>query len=161
MIKEDDLILVGKNWLERVKNAGITVYGDENYTGPCELEDADLIEFFNELKYSYPLLSKTAIHVKNEGERKKAQAQRERMKGALQTGATDVNIPGGPSFIMELKRRNYRLSDIDDDQIKYMIRSKRSGAFVCLCLGYDAALEALKDWVEIAFGKGAQMGLDL
>ncbi|UJH96011.1 DNA nuclease [Pantoea phage Nafs113] len=148
------------NWIERVIAAGIPVYGDITFRGDCSLEDADLIEFFNDLKYDFPLLSKIAIHVKNEGERSKAQAVRERMKGALQKGATDVQIPGNPSFIMELKRQNYLKSKILEEQITYMVHSMRAGAFVCVCLGIDAARDALADWIKLSFGDNPDMRIE-
>jgi hypothetical protein len=155
----------GDNWLLRVQAAGIPIYGDINYRGESEPEDGDLMEFFNGLKYDYPLISKIAIHTKNEGKRetreKQAEAKRDKMKGALLKGTVDVIIPGCPSFVMELKRKNYLHSKIDDDQILYMQHSKRAGAFVCVCLGYDAAFVALDEWLKKVFGNGAQLGLEL
>lgn len=156
---------IGDNWPQRVTAAGIPIYGDVNYRGASEAEDGDLIEFFNGLKYDYPVISRIAIHTKNEGKRdtqeKQREAKRDKMKGALLRGTVDVIIPGGPAFIMELKRKNYLHSKIDDDQILYMQRSKRAGAFVCVCLGYDAAFKALDEWLKLSFGEGAQLGLEL
>lgn len=148
-----------KNWLERVQAAGIRVYGDPNFRGPCNLEDADLMYFFSDIKHDYPALRGIAFHVKNEGNRTPAQVKREKMKGALVTGLIDVVILGGPAFVMELKRQDYTQSDLEPEQLDCLVAAKKTGAFTCVCLGIDAAREALRDWLEIVFGKGAQLDL--
>ena len=138
-----------KNWLERVQAAGIPVYGDPTFRGPCNLEDADLIYFFSDIKHDYPELKGIAFHVKNEGNRTPSQVKREKMKGALVTGLIDVVILGGPVFVMELKRKDYTICNLEPDQFDCLVDSKNNGAFACVCLGIDAAREALAAWLEV------------
>lgn len=145
------------NWLTRVKAAGIVVFGDETFRGQCDKEDKDLIEIFSELKHEFPLLSQLAIHIPNEGERTRAEAQKLRMKGALLKGAVDVFCPGNPSLVLELKRRDYTLSKIDPEQVKYLLRAQLTGAFTVVALGYDAAIEAIRHWISLSFPEGMSM----
>lgn len=138
-----------KNWLERVQAAGIPVFGDPTFRGPCNLEDADLIYFFSDITHDFPELKGIAFHVKNEGNRTPSQVKREKMKGALVTGLVDVVILGGPAFVMELKRKDYTLSDLEKEQFECLVTSKNNGAFACVCLGVDAAREALRAWLAV------------
>lgn len=129
---------------------GIKVYGDITYRDKdCPLEGAEQGTFFNVIRDQYPdSYALTAHHVKNEGKRTMAQIQREKAQG-LSGGAADINIPGSPSFVCELKRLDHTQSKIQPKQGPFLIQAKKSGAFVCIALGHEAALEAFNDWRAI------------
>lgn len=129
---------------------GIRVYGDINFRDKkCPKEGAEQATFFNELREKFPdSYGLTAHHVKNEGKRTMAQIQKEQAQG-MTGGAADVNIPGGPSFICELKRTDHTESTMQPKQGPYLIQAQKSGAFVCIALGWEAAWEAFNDWRAI------------
>lgn len=122
---------------------GITVFGDKDYRGDCPLEDADLITFFNQLRKKYPHLADVALHIKNEGKRNVRQIQRDRAKGALNSGASDIVIVGSTSLVCELKRKDHTKSTITAEQVTFLNNAENSGAFVCIALGWEAAIEAV------------------
>lgn len=126
---------------ENIKVFGDTTYRDKQ----CPKEDAELITFFNELRRRSPTLSAIALHIKNEGKRTAEQAARERAKGALKTGATDIVLMG---FICELKRVDHTLSRLEQPQARYLTAAQECGGFACIALGYMAAFEALEAWLD-------------
>jgi len=65
----------------------------------------------------------------------------------MTTGAADIIIPGNPSFVCELKRRDHTKSTLDPEQAKYLEQAQAAGAFVCIALGADAAMEAFRDFL--------------
>lgn len=132
---------------------GIKVYGDVAYRNKkCPLEAMEQATFFNELRALHPdTYALTATHIKNEGKRTKQQIEREKAQG-LTTGACDITIPGGPSFICELKRQDHTQSSLKDKQGPYMVQAQKSGAFVCIALGWEAAWEAFEDWRRLVEG---------
>lgn len=127
---------------------GISVFGDKKYRGDCPLEDADLITFFNQLRKKYPLLADVALHIKNEGKRNVRQVQRDRAKGALNSGASDIVIVGAPAFVCELKRKDHTKSTITAEQVTFLNNAENSGAFVCVALGWEAAMIAVDTYLE-------------
>lgn len=79
------------------------------------------------------------------------------------TGAVDIVIPGNPSFVCELKRRDHTLSKIHDEQVEYLHAAKEAGAFVCIALGADAASAAFEKFLDararpVASGRGGDGG---
>ena len=127
---------------------GIAVFGDKDYRGDCPLEDADLITFFNQLRKKYPHMADVALHIKNEGKRNVSQVQRDRAKGALNSGASDIVIAGAPSFVCELKRKDHTKSTITAEQVTFLNNAKERGAFVCIALGWEAAMIAVDTYLE-------------
>lgn len=129
---------------------GIKVYGDVNLRDKkCAKEGMEQATFFNELRAAFPdTYALTAHHVKNEGKRTMEQIQREQAQG-MTGGAADINIPGGPSFICELKREDHTLCELQPKQGPYLIQAQKSGAFVCIALGWKSAWEAFNDWRAI------------
>lgn len=126
----------------------IPIYGDTSYRGKCPTETAEAVTLFSMIRLTYPkTLGKIAIHIKNEGKRKHSQAQWDKASGMVK-GASDVMIPGSPTFVSEIKRKNHTLSKISKEQVEYLEAAKENGAFVCIALGYEAALEAIKEWVS-------------
>ena len=64
----------------------------------------------------------------------------------MTTGAPDIIIPGRRTFLCELKRRDHTKSKISDLQIKYLETAQSLGAFACIALGWEAAMEAFHEW---------------
>ena len=124
-------------------------YGNTDFRGDCPREDAELMTFFNELKRLYPHLSAIAIHPDNEGLIIGSGHNvhiKQKAKGAIKKGAADIIIVGNPTFVCEMKRQDHTKSRWQDGQLAFLEASKKQGAFVCVALGYVAALQALKDW---------------
>lgn len=126
-------------WLE--------VYGDQTFRGDCPSENAEQITFFNCVR-KVPELAPIAMHIRNEGKRTHNQAARQKAEGMV-SGAADIIIPGAPTFVCELKRRDHTKSRFQKDQIEFLQAADRMGAFVCVALGHAAALNALKKWLTM------------
>lgn len=126
-------------------------YGDLKYRGKCPLESAEQITFFNRLRREYPdTYGKIAIHPRNEQQLKGGQFRalsRHKAEG-MATGASDIIIPGCPSFVCELKRQDHTKSAWQDGQIEYLEAARDCGAFVCVALGADGAWQAFTDWLS-------------
>ena len=127
---------------------GIKLYGDKDFRDKkCPVEDAELVTFINQIKKLYPeSFGKLILHIPNEGKRKAHEVANLKKKGALNTGASDIIIPGNPSLVMEMKRHDHTLSEWQHGQIEYLEASKAAGCFVCVCLGWEAAMMAFNDW---------------
>lgn len=121
-----------------------------DFRGDCAKEDLELITFFNQLRIKYPKLAKVAIHPDNEGlvlGTGHQQHIKQKAKGAIRNGAADIIIVGSPSFVCELKRKDHTKSQWQDGQLEFLQTSQELGAFVCVALGYEAALQAVDYWV--------------
>ena len=127
----------------------LPVYGDTGYRGKCPTESAEQITFFNRIRRDQPhTLGRIAIHPRNEQQLRGVQFRalsRQKAEG-MTPGASDIVIPGCPSFVCELKRRDHTKSRWQDGQPEYLEAAKACGAYVCVALGADAAMEALIDW---------------
>jgi len=121
-------------------------YG-EPQKGKHPSESAEMTTFFNVLRREYPNYGAIAIHVRNEGKRSHAQTQKQKLEGMVK-GASDINIPGNPSFICEMKSLS-KTAKISEDQIKYLEACNAVGAFACVAYGYKAAMEAFKEWLDL------------
>jgi hypothetical protein len=125
----------------------LPVFGDQKYRNKkCPVESAEQITFFNTLRRDYPELAIIAIHPRNEGKRTAQQTQRQKAEG-MTAGASDIIIPTLRPFICELKRQDHTLCHWEPEQLKYMATAQKHGSFVCVALGYQAALEALEVWI--------------
>jgi len=130
----------------------IKVFGDMSFRGDCAKEDLELITFFNQLRIKYPKLAKVAIHPDNEGlvfGTGFNNHTRQKAKGAIRNGAADIIICGSPTFVCEMKRKDHTKSRWQDGQLDFLQTSQGLGAFVCVALGYEAALQALNDWLKL------------
>lgn len=126
----------------------IKVYGDTSYRGACPKETLEQVTFFGRLRRSYPdTLGLIAFHVRNEGKRNHLEAATHKAEG-LTTGAADIIIPGAPTFVCELKRRDHTQSSISDQQLAFLRAAQAAGSVVCIALGVDAAWEALHAYLE-------------
>lgn len=127
----------------------IKVFGDIDFRGDCAKEDLELITFFNQLRIKYPKLAQVAIHPDNEGLVFGAAHNahiKQKAKGAIKKGASDIIIVGNPTFVCEMKRKDHTKSQWQDGQLEFLEASKKNGAFVCIALGYVAALLAVEEW---------------
>ncbi len=129
-------------------NPDIPVYGDVNFRGKCPTESAEQITFFNKIRKVEP----TAFHARNEGKRTHWQVARQKAEG-LTKSVSDIIIPGAPTFVCELKRQDHTQSKWQDGQIDYLLNSKDNGAFVCVALGWESAMQAYNDWRTIIDGR--------
>lgn len=125
----------------------ISVYGDVRFRGDCPSETLEQVTFFARLRRQYPASwGAIAVHIRNEGKRHKFQAAQEKSEGMV-TGAPDIIIPGRRTFICELKRRDHTKSTLGKDQLAYLLVAQEAGAFVCVALGADSAMEAFVECV--------------
>lgn len=133
----------------------IMVYGNTDYRGVCASETVEQVTFFGRLREKFPdTWGLLATHIRNEGKRHWEEIQKHKAEGLI-TGAADIIIPGSPTFVCELKRRDHTKSTLGDKQLTYLRTAKAAGAFTCIALGVDAATEAFNFWRschEISFG---------
>lgn len=123
----------------------IPVYG-EKVRGCKITESAHMVTFFNTLRREYPEYAKIALHIRNEGKRTHQQIQREKMEG-LVTGASDIIIPGNPSFVCEAKSQSPS-AKISQEQIDYLLAAQSHGAFACVAIGYSGIMQAFDAWLK-------------
>lgn len=128
----------------------LTVYGDRDYRGPCREEDAEQVDFVAWVQQWYPQYGFLLLHPKIEGKRTPQQARRDRLSGAMNKGASDIIIPGSPSFVCELKRLDHTKSRWQTGQLEYLEAAKSAGSFFCVALGAEAAKVAFIDYIEKA-----------
>lgn len=130
----------------------LKLYGDYSYRGDCASESVEQITFFSRLRREYPLTyGAIAIHPRNEQQLKGGQFRslnKHKAEG-MTPGAADIVIPGNPSFVCEMKRRDHTKSKWQDGQIEYLSACNDAGAFVCVALGCDAAKQAFNDYLKI------------
>lgn len=129
-------------------NKNIVLYGDPSFRGPCPTENAEQITFFSRIRKQYPTTyGLIAVHIRNEGKKTWTQAAFHRASGQTK-GASDIIIPGAPTFVCELKRRDHTRSKWQPGQEVYLQAAQAAGAFVCVALGVDAAIDALELWLS-------------
>lgn len=126
--------------------SNIPLYGNPDFRGPCPTETAEALTFFNAIRKTR--FGSIAVHIKNEGRRKHTQAAWDKAQGLVK-GASDIMIPGAPTFLCELKRQDHTQSRISKEQIAYLEAAQDNGAWVCVALGWQAALEAVNEWSRI------------
>ena len=131
--------------------ATIPVYGDINWRGKCVPEHVEQASFFGRLRREYPdSYGMIALHPRNEGLLAAGQFQavvKHQIEG-MAKGASDIVIPGNPSFVCELKRRDHTLSKWQDGQVEYLEAAANAGSFVCVALGAAAAWGAFEVWMR-------------
>lgn len=131
--------------IKKCKENNIIVFGVPDKT--CRnSESLEMVTFFNKLRRDYPEIGAIAIHVRNEGKRTYGQSLLQKAEGMV-PGAPDIIIPGGISFLCEMKSKSPSAS-ISLLQIEYLKKARNQGAFVCVALGADAAIDAVKTWVD-------------
>ena len=125
--------------------AWLNVYGDQSYRGDCPTEDAEHTTFVNAVRRCYPKAAAVMVHVKNEGSRTHGQAAWDKARG-LNKGAADFIFAGSPSLVIEMKRRNPMKSRLQTGQVEFLQAAHEQGADVCVALGWESALEAVRAW---------------
>jgi len=127
----------------------LLVFGDTSFRGECPKESAEQITFFTMLRKEYPeTLGVLALHPKNEEKRSGKQFNqlaRDKAMG-LSPGASDVIIPLG--FACEIKRLDHTKCSWQKGQIEYLKAVHDAGGFACVALGWQAAMQAVKEWHE-------------
>lgn len=127
----------------------LKVYGDQTYRGECPTETAEQVTLFARMRKRWPdTIGRLAVHVRNEGKRTPGQTWHQKAEG-MTDGASDVIIPGCPAFVLELKRRDHTASTWQKGQVEYLKAAHGMGAFVCVALGADAAIEAIECYLRI------------
>lgn len=123
----------------------IPVFGEK--VKGCKIpESAHMKTFFNTLRREHPEYGAIALHIRNEGNKTPQQVIREKVEGMV-TGASDIVIPGRPSFVCELKSQSTRAT-ISDEQISYLLAAQAAGAFSCVAIGYTGAMQAFYAWIK-------------
>lgn len=125
----------------------LPVYGDQSYRGDCPTESNEQVTLFARMRKRWPdTIGRVAIHPRNEGKRTPGQVWHQKAEG-MTDGASDVIIPGCPALVLELKRRDHTSSTWQKGQIEYLKAAHDMGAFVCVALGADAAIEAIECYI--------------
>lgn len=127
----------------------LRVYGSLDYRGPCPREETEQINFFSHLLHDYPEIAAISVHPKNEGKRDFMRIHMDRKQGALTVGASDIIIPGCPALVMEMKRKDHTRSQWKKGQREYLQAAQDRGAFCCVALGWEAAMEAVREWLQV------------
>lgn len=125
------------------------VYGDLSFRGKCPKETVEQVTFFNRLRREYPdTWGRLALHPRNEGLKRGGQFSAVSLHKAegMTPGASDIIIPGAPSFVCELKRRDNTQCKWQDGQVEYLTAAHAAGCFACVAFGVDAAWDALLAW---------------
>jgi hypothetical protein len=124
----------------------IKVFGSKEFRdSKCPSETSEQVTFFNVLRQLRPELGAIAVHPRNEGKRSWGQVARQKAEG-MTKGASDIIIPGSPAFVCELKRKDHTKSRLEIEQTDYLLACQNMGAFACIALGWEGAMEAVNDW---------------
>lgn len=130
--------------------ANIPIYGNTSYRGKCPKESVEQVTFISWVRREYPdSYGVTIFHAKNEGKLINGQFQsvaKDRAMG-MAIGCADIHCPGNRSLCIEIKKKDHTKSSISDEQIKYLVTAQSLGAFCCIALGHEAAIEAFKEWI--------------
>ena len=129
----------------------LMVFGDVDFRGYCPKEGYEMTTAFNQMKKRWPEIGAISIHPKNEGKRQKGQFRQleiEKAAGYVK-GASDIIIPGSPTFVCELKRADHTQSSWEDGQLDYLKACQDQGAFVCVALGWGGVMQAIEEWQEM------------
>lgn len=129
----------------------VPIYGDVKWRGKCHKESVEQSSFFNRLRREYPdTWGILAVHPRNEAQLRGGQFHaiiKHKAEG-LSPGASDIIIPGSPTFVCEMKRRDITLSKWQEGQREYLAAAQNTGSFACVALGAESAWKAFEDWLE-------------
>lgn len=130
----------------------IPCYGNQSYRGDCPREDLEQVSIINRIRQVHPeTYGRIVLHPRNEGLKEKGQFSsvlKHKAEG-MTKGASDVIVPGKPTFVCEVKRQDHTKSTWQDGQIEFLEAAQASGAFVCVALGAVAAWQAFEEWVRL------------
>lgn len=138
-----------------LKDCPVQIYGDTAFRGECPPEHIEQASFFSRLRREFPdSYGLIALHPRNEGLKERGQfsvVQKHAAEG-MAKGASDIIIPGAPSFVCEMKRQDHTQSKWQDGQEAYLKAVIDARAFACVALGAAAAWEAFEDWIALHAG---------
>ena len=124
----------------------IPIWGDTSFRGKCPVENADQVTLFGFIRDQWPKTwGMLAFHPRNEGERSIGQTQWQKAEG-MTSGTVDVIIPAAWSFVCEIKRKDHTKSKLQPGQVEYLTAAQDAGAYACIALGYEAAIDAVRYW---------------
>ena len=130
----------------------IPYYGDTSFRGDCPAESLEQISLVNRIRQEYPnTYGLIALHPRNEKLLQYGQFStvlKHKAEG-MTKGASDLVIPGRPSFVCEIKRRDHTKSKWQDGQIEFLTAAQNAGSFVCVALGAVAAWQAFEEWTRL------------
>lgn len=132
-----------------LKNSPVPIYGDMDFRGDCPLEKVEQASIFNWLRVNHPQYYAVAVHIRNEDQGSARKAMRIKAEGGMVTGASDVQIPGCPSMVCEVKRRDMTKGRFQKGQPEYLQAAKDVGAFACVALGAEGFVKAFYDWERL------------
>ena len=122
-------------------------FGDLPKSTSNPAEDYVLSSVVSRIRKDYPTTyGLVAFHVKNESKRTTTQIKIDKMKG-LTKGVSDLIVIGNPTLCMEIKKDNS--CRFEDGQLQFLEQAQKGGAFACLAIGYQGALDAFHHWIEI------------
>jgi len=126
----------------------LKVYGCADYRGPCPLEHQEQALFFQYIRTVHPnTYGRLVLHPANEGKRTYGQARFANKQG-MTPGASDIILPGNPSFVCEIKRQDHTKSSWTAGQVDYLRMAQYLDCFVCVALGGNSAIDALNDYLH-------------
>lgn len=122
-------------------------FGDLPKSPNNPAEDYVLSSVVSRIRKEYPTTyGLVAFHVKNESKRTTTQIKIDKLKG-LTKGVSDLIVIGNPTLCMEIKKDNSCC--FEDGQLQFLEQAQKGGAFACLAIGYQGALDAFHHWIEI------------
>ena len=122
-------------------------FGDLPKSTNNPAEDYVLSSLVSRIRKDYPTTyGLVAFHVKNESKRTTTQIKIDKLKG-LTKGVSDLIVIGNPTLCMEIKKDNS--CRFEDGQLQFLEQAQKGGAFACLAIGYQGALDAFHHWIEI------------
>lgn len=122
-------------------------FGDLPKSTNNPAEDYVLSSVVSRIRKDYPTTyGLVSFHVKNESKRTTTQIKIDKLKG-LTKGVSDLIVIGNPTLCMEIKKDNS--CRFEDGQLQFLEQAQKGGAFACLAIGYQGALEAFHHWIEI------------
>lgn len=125
----------------------IKVYGDLSFRDPkCKREEKEQETIVNQVRKRYPHLVFTSV--KNEGQRTKNQMDKDKAMGFL-AGVSDLVFFGNPTLCLEVKRKDHTVSQWRPAQQPFLIAAQEQGAMACVCLGWEAGMQAVEDWLRV------------
>ena len=126
----------------------IPTFGNPSYRGKCPTERSEQVTCFNWLRAQYPnSWGILAFHPKLDGKKGYSQINSEKMEG-VKSGVPDIVIPAKVTGLFEIKRKDVTQSKWQPNQQPYLLAAQGQGAFVCVCLGHEAFMEAVRSWQD-------------
>lgn len=125
----------------------VRIFGDLNYRNKkCPQEATEQQTVINQVRIHYPFLVYTSI--KNEDKRTSAQMKLEQSMG-FRAGVSDLVFFGNPTLCIEMKRQDHTMSKWQPEQQPFLIEAQAQGAMTCVCFGWQAAMQAIEEWLSI------------